>query len=963
MLFGCTLITGPSGDPPTINPPENEPDGLIYNGSSELSIVISDGVSESAVTELWEGIGYETGVYPKIINDTDPVAKHEIVIGRADRDVSREAYKRLSEVEKTGKSDIAVLFYSDGASLAVAYEEDRYGKSLGVALSELVQSYVRSELVLEKNFVHKFTYDLYEMLKKDDNELREEKWRAFKESLPTNADAITSAFRELYDLYDENLVLWMASLYDPDVCICDSLYGLPECVGEDLCGTGGFYYTLSSKGAFGQLPNVEACHGVYNYVTSAGLAQNANEYFPKEILEKMGSYVYNLQDEDGYFYHPHWGKNIGDGRRGRDLERASSLLRALGIEPKYSSIISTSKKGLSSPLGSDSVTLVSRISAVNESVPEHMQSLEAFKKYLKNLNVETSSYNAGSVIGTQISQLRALEKKTGIPFLQTVGDFFDSTQRADNGIWHEKTNYFGVNGLMKIVAVYQDLGREFPRAELALKSAVAAITSDERVGAIVDVWNPWFALDRLLQNIEQHKSKDAASRLKAEFFVSLPAAIKATTAKTAKFKKADGAFSHLIETSISSMQGEICAVPGTVESDMDGAVIASTGMVGSITNILGTSHIRIFGSYESALFLEALEAAQPVRKAPTGHNLGDWVINEKESCTDKGTKTKYCLDEGCDFSITVNDTESVTEHTVESFTPNNDSTCNAYGTMTGVCSVCNNSVTVENPLDEPNGEHDFSLNIVSDKTLKREESETFGAVYYKSCSVCLSVSGSETFTLERGELTSLSSWDGFSYIGYTESYPVAEGGSIPNDAYAYITAEDENSFIRFERRSDNRDQVIYLGGNGLTEGATKYVYEVDLRFGGAKKVSSENARIFNANILTGGNAYNMGKYEINYMEYSSYLKTADSFGYENAKIEEGIFYTLRYEYTVADTASDGAVTYDVRAFVNGAQILETHLTSTVKNAADGPSVAFVMYAEKTVDELILDFDNYKAYTE
>ena len=117
------------------------------------------------------------------------------------------------------------------------------------------------------------------------------------------------AFRILYDLYDERIYLWLANLWDPEI--------------------GAFYYSNSARDTDGYLPDIESTCQAIGFLQYSGiyaccggtLDSDTPEFMKKKILD----FVIRLQDPDGFFYHPQWGKNIVDSRRGRDLNWALQL--------------------------------------------------------------------------------------------------------------------------------------------------------------------------------------------------------------------------------------------------------------------------------------------------------------------------------------------------------------------------------------------------------------------------------------------------------------------------------------------------------------------------------------------------------------------------------------------------------------------------------------------------------------
>lgn len=954
-IFDSQLTPNPDGE-------KKEPDNLIYNSDSELYIVLDESIPNSKINEYWEALAETLGNYPIVTDDKSEAHKHEIVIGDTDREITKTAKERLLEMKKTNPDDCGILVYSDGSSIAVVYEKDELGKTEEAVLELILREYVQSELIASKGVVSTMSFSVIGKLIEEETAAKEEKWKLFEKNLVSNGEEITKSLRSLYELYDDGIIVWMANLFNPDICVCDELYGMSECHGHELCGTAAFYYTHSARDTVGYLPNIEAMNNVWGFVTGAGLTTSAKEYFPEEIVEKMASFVYNSQDSDGYFYSPQWGKNVGDGRRGRDYDRGRGLLNAFGKAPKYPTLSDATgvSKIVTEKLGTSAVTMVSRVAlAESESfVPSQLLSLAAFEKYLESLNIKTNSYSAGSVLGSQFSQIKA----RGEEYVDMMGDFLDANQRSDNGIWDADADYHGINGLMKISGVYSSMNREIQYADKALAAAVAAISSDENPGGIVDVWNPWVAAKNVLLNVATHKSPEEATAIRVTLYELMPEAIDCTKAKTALFKRADGSFSYLQKYATWTMQSERCGVPYTAEGDLDAAVLGVNSMLSIIVSTLDMNeyYVKLFGVYESKLFMDIITSRAPVRKAPIKHNMSEWIPDGNATCSRDGTTTSYCLDEGCDYKMDRKDVGSMGAHSVADYVANNDSTCYSSGTKTGKCSICGKTVTELNENDPPNARHVFA-EIASKNTLKTEPTATIQAEYYKSCTVCGALS-SESFTGEVDILANGELWSDFSYSGYTSGRPAVEDGEIVEGAYAYLSTDEgsRDTYLRFEKIGENDSLFISMKHGNLESGKTKYVYSFDFRFSGVSNDTEDGGwRIFSAKTLSGGNNKDKGKHGVNYWQNSyAYSNDVAKMKYGSVMLEPGVWYNLRYEFTVASVNDDGSVKYDIKAFINSKTMAVNQSVTSRPSEDEAPCIIFVMYESLIADNMILDIDNY-----
>ncbi len=135
---------------------------------------------------------------------------------------------------------------------------------------------------------------------------------------------IVDAMREMFSLFERGLVDWLAGLYDKNI--------------------GGFYYSNSARENPQFLPDVESTAQALGLLVSTGMVERFENDLKKALPEQMcldiKRWVKGLQDENGYFYHPQWGKEATDKnliRRGRDVGMAMIALKRVGGLPTYDS--------------------------------------------------------------------------------------------------------------------------------------------------------------------------------------------------------------------------------------------------------------------------------------------------------------------------------------------------------------------------------------------------------------------------------------------------------------------------------------------------------------------------------------------------------------------------------------------------------------------------------------------------
>ncbi len=619
-LASCELPSfGPNTDKPGGNGQGGgeEPENLIYNGSTELYLVYDP---EEVTFDLVERFAHEllnaSGVALRPYDMNSEPKPHEIVIGDVGRPVSDAAYDQLERINLNSNVDLRYCIYSDGSSLAIAFDEDRDKYCFDQAIETFLKDYVKEELILVKGAHTKVSFNLYDYLGERDMVKYAEQWQKLSEAYPAE---VVSALKSYYAIYDgEKLVSWLANLYDPDICVCKGLYGEKECSGKSpVCGTGGFYFSNSARDTVGFLPDVESTLQALGLLAALGMDSSYVRLLPEEMGEKMANFVYNLQDEDGFFYHPQWGKSIGTPRRSRDFNWSKNILSAYGKKSRYpladegGAVPSSSL--LTPKFGASAVSAVSKVAAVSDAnVPAHLKTLDAFKNYLENtLDFKNAAYPAGNELSSQASQIRA----RGQEYIDAMFEHLNSTQNK-NGTWHPTAGYYAVNGLMKISGIYKDFGREIPNAEAACLACFDAIMSNDDPGAIVDVWNAWVAITYVFENVRLFapNGEEKEAQLKATLVENSVDAIEETKKKTYDFVRVDGSYGYYAGNNCLTSQGAPVAInTDVIEGDVNGCMIATTQMINFVFAGLGMNGYKVdlCGERERAILLDMLENLSP----------------------------------------------------------------------------------------------------------------------------------------------------------------------------------------------------------------------------------------------------------------------------------------------------------------------------------------------------------------
>ena len=136
--------SGDSGDTGNGGSADTAPTGYIYKNGSELKIVFSDSRLCELATALKDRITNYSTASVTLVSDSEEKSEHEIILGVTERPLSGKAYRRLSRMDKS-EGNTAYTVYSDGSSVAVAFDDDFYGSAMTDSVSYL------SEEIIAKN--------------------------------------------------------------------------------------------------------------------------------------------------------------------------------------------------------------------------------------------------------------------------------------------------------------------------------------------------------------------------------------------------------------------------------------------------------------------------------------------------------------------------------------------------------------------------------------------------------------------------------------------------------------------------------------------------------------------------------------------------------------------------------------------------------------------------------------------
>ena len=413
------------------------------------------------------------------------------------------------------------------------------------------------------------------------------KWKSLKDEVIRrggNGEDVVDALIAHHALYDKGLLAWLGGLYDSKV--------------------GGFYYSNSARRSEDPrfLPDIESTNQALNILIRTGLIDSYSE-LPASMIEGMRRFTCSLMsEEDGFIYHPQWGKDISDNRRGRDLIWAEDMTEKLGFSLPYKTATERLK---------ESIEKTEPIPKEETLLPDHLSSKEKFLKYLEEYDWKNGAYGAGNNVAAQYRQI------ISAGLLDVCLDFLTSVQNPENGLWGNEENYNTVNGLFKINGLYNLGKRSFPNAYKAAMTAMDCITRfDEPTGWVACLYNTWESIQSLRRNLREYCGQNGnmeADKIDAEILRRAPEAIRASTKKISEFKKPDGSFSYFPRSTSCHSQGVLVAVPkpeggAPDEGDVNATVMSATSLTGDIygTLMLGEYRIPLYSKEDLHIFIDAL---------------------------------------------------------------------------------------------------------------------------------------------------------------------------------------------------------------------------------------------------------------------------------------------------------------------------------------------------------------------
>lgn len=582
------------------------------NGSTEIKPCVIQGknISDADAGAFVSRLAYAIYNYIEIKPADTAEAKGQIIFGNTDGSVSEKAQLALSRLDKEENEVGYVIYVRDGA-VAISFDSDDF--DVDAAMNTVVDRFVaefinaEGEIAFDTNKVVSGVVNFVDYQQALDDAMIEKKWATVKTKLTTalgddteKVEEIYAALKSLYTNYNDGVISWFANLYEPSI--------------------GGYYYSNSARNTQGFFPDIESTSQALDFISGSGLTSKVGSVknaLPEWMQRQLIYFFKSKQDPNGYFYHPQWSKeaiDANDTRRGRDLSKAVSGLAYFGVKPTYDTPQGDKGDGIladGTPVGADSASLltpslrvdkvlaVSKVVAVASEgyVHPYLQSKESFKAYLNTLDINGSPYKTSSVLSTWTSQIVARDKqlkaegKEGLE--KTYFEWLESKQNPKTGLWttYDYADYEGVNGLLKISGVWSVFKRPFPHAMEAANSTLEVISAmkPEDVSAITDIYNTWYAVLNIIQNVQSYNKEldTQMAAFRSELLSNAAPAINNTKICIAAFAKPDGSFSYSKKYTSPTSSGMYVALPKQEEGDINATELASVGTVGRLFDVLG----------------------------------------------------------------------------------------------------------------------------------------------------------------------------------------------------------------------------------------------------------------------------------------------------------------------------------------------------------------------------------------
>ncbi|MGI6082950.1 MAG: hypothetical protein ACOYEP_08775 [Limnochordia bacterium] len=381
---------------------------------------------------------------------------------------------------------------------------------------------------------------------------------------------VYEALEDLNGIMDRDVVMWVASMYDPN--------------------TGGFYYARSAIGRQGFAADIESTSQALSFMRLHGMFGD----MPPQIRQKLITFFQSRQDPvTGYFFDPQFGSNVANAKRSRNLYQAVGALGSLGAAPLYPLPYSTQRQvgqlSLSDLFAWFGYQRLGDVGAHRRlpmvypapggginipTLPEYLRSAEALRRWLESLDWVNRPWSAGHNVSSARSEI------TQVGLLDVVYEFIEEIQNPETGLWGPGRTLEEVSAALKLSGYFTS-ERPYPNAGKMIESTVYAILNDTPK-SIVHVRNPM----NLLARVVRGGSLPYDPQIEALLRENMLRIITGAKESLLRFKQADGSFSYYERGSAAVSQGATVSL-GLPESDMNATLDGANATINSLYELAG----------------------------------------------------------------------------------------------------------------------------------------------------------------------------------------------------------------------------------------------------------------------------------------------------------------------------------------------------------------------------------------